>query len=94
MAQILWRHSNSRQFAACSPKPRATESAFAVCLICAWFVFIRGRFPQDPNRMSKIPTAAPKLVCILVSEIGACSECWESAQRSRLSRRYQLEGVL
>src|SRR5258708_4694360 len=51
---------------------------------------IRGRFPQDPNRMSKIPTAAPSLVAIFRCEICGCSECWESAQRSRLSRRLQV----
>ena len=75
---------------------RVNSRAFAVgpYLRLRWFVPIRGRFSQDPNRMSKIPTAAPSLVAIFGSEIGGCSECWESAQRSRLSRRCKLEGVL
>src|SRR5260370_18892998 len=68
MAQILGRHSDSRvnsQLALQSLARRRVPSRFVP--IFAWFVSIRGRFPQDPNRMSKIPTAAPNLICILGS---------------------------
>ena len=71
MAQILWRQ----------PPIRVNSRAFAVGLylrqsafICGCFVCIRGRFSQDPNRMSKIPTAAPSLVAIFRSEICGCSK--------------------